>query len=163
MSDEETFNSLMQNSNGNLNQLVKGNELKSQANNNINSLLPPLRDSSWELDDTTAPDKYKINGLNESVYKELRRSAIEATLDLHGKTVVEAHTALNNFLCNVSDQHFTGVEIIHGRGAHSGKDGGVLKNTVRNWLMKTAIVKAYCEPLKNNGAVLVRLRNNRRF
>ena len=75
------------------------------------------------------------SGVQARTRQRLRRGQLrpEATLDLHGMTRHEAHTALERFLARV---HATGkrcVLVIHGIGRGSAT-GGVLRQALPGWL-----------------------------
>jgi len=82
-------------------------------------------------------------GLQHSVLRKLRRGqfSVEAELDLHGMTVVEARQALAEFL-----QARPGrcVRIIHGKGNSSAGRLPVLKGKVNHWLRQRREVLAFC-------------------
>ena len=121
------------------------------------TLLPP--DSDRPLDNV--PDVHRANGIGERDLQKMRRATPEAELDLHGLTIEEAYTTLDNFLQGAQARHCKTVEIIHGRGLH-GDGGGILRAKTRQWLLGSPAVLAYVEPPKNSGAVIVLLRQPRR-
>jgi DNA-nicking Smr family endonuclease len=82
---------------------------------------------------TPALDRYA--GIDRANAERLKRGLhkIEARLDLHGMTQVEAHQALTAFIRTSRDAGRRCVLIITGRGL--GPNGpGVLKNAVPRWL-----------------------------
>ncbi len=62
------------------------------------------------------------------------KEAIEARLDLHGKTQSEAHAALMHFLRSASARGIRLVLVITGKGQRSEREGGVLRRQVPHWL-----------------------------
>jgi DNA-nicking Smr family endonuclease len=85
-----------------------------------------------------------VSGLDRRQALRLRRGqlAIEARLDLHGMTQVEAHRALAGF---VARSHAAGKRVllvVTGKGTRQGDDGspsGVLRRTVPRWLAEPAL------------------------
>ncbi|MGH8211119.1 MAG: Smr/MutS family protein [Steroidobacteraceae bacterium] len=88
---------------------------------------------------------YHRAGVQMSVLRKLRRGhyRVQAEIDLHGLTVVEAKQALRDFLADALDRQFRCVRIIHGKGLRSGPRGPVLKGVVSSVLRKVAPVVAY--------------------
>jgi DNA-nicking Smr family endonuclease len=106
---------------------------------------------------------YIRSGLQHSVIRKLRRGqyAIEAELDLHGATVVQAREAVDAFIKTAQDQHKRVVRIIHGKGNSSEGKLPVLKGKVNSWLHQKSEVLAFCSARQNDGgtgAVYVLLR-----
>jgi DNA-nicking Smr family endonuclease len=82
-------------------------------------------------------------GIDARLLRSLRRGdfSIQARLDLHGMTQLEAREAVDRFL---SDSRRTGkrcVLIVHGRGLHSQDQLPVLKARLREWLSQKRIGK----------------------
>lgn len=75
-----------------------------------------------------------------SLSRRMRRSVargkqeIDARLDLHGLTQVQAHSALLHFLRNASARDAKLVLVITGKGARGDGEPGVLKRQVPQWL-----------------------------
>jgi DNA-nicking Smr family endonuclease len=99
--------------------------------------------------------------------RALRRGDLrpEATLDLHGKTAVEASLALESFVRGALAGGRRCVLVVHGRGHHSAQDGPVLRPLVarllggplsRNVLAFTAAPRQ----LGGEGATIVLLRRS---
>jgi DNA-nicking Smr family endonuclease len=99
--------------------------------------IEPSRQASASLPEL-APGQ--AIGLDKATAERLRRGElpIEARLDLHGMTQVQAHEALGRFLASSQAQQRRCVLIITGKGwrpdsaADSGK--GVLRSAVPRWL-----------------------------
>lgn len=107
-------------------------------------------------------------GLQHAVIRKLRRGqyAIEAELDLHGATSVQAREAVNAFLKKARDQEKRVVRIIHGKGNTSIGKMPVLKGKVNSWLRQKGEVLAFCSARPNDGgtgAVYVLLKRTEIF
>ena len=76
-----------------------------------------------------------VAGVDRRTAERLKRGqlAVEATLDLHGRTQAEAHQAVEAFLdrCQSAGKRY--VMILPGRG-HRHEDGGVLRRNLPLWL-----------------------------
>ena len=82
----------------------------------------------------------QFSGIDRANAERLKRGLhpIEARLDLHGKTQVEAHRALAAFIHSESDAGRRCVLVITGRGL--GPSGpGVLKSAVPRWLEEVGL------------------------
>jgi len=82
----------------------------------------------------------RFSGIDRANAERLKRGhyAIEARLDLHGKTQAEAHHALAAFVYRSSEAGQRCVLVITGRGL--GPNGpGVLKSAVPRWLEDPAL------------------------
>jgi len=130
----------------------------------MNSLLS----DEYEPADVETGDEllYTRPGLQLSVIRKLRRGqyAIEAELDLHGATVVQAREAVDSFLKNARDRDKRVVRIIHGKGRSSEGKMPVLKGKVNSWLRQKDEVLAFCSARPNDGgtgAVYVLLKRAR--
>jgi DNA-nicking Smr family endonuclease len=88
---------------------------------------------------------YHRAGVPMTVLRKLRRGQyrVQAEMDLHGMTVVEAKQALRDFLAEALDRQFRCVRIIHGKGLRSGHRGPVLKGAVSSVLRRVGAVVAY--------------------
>ncbi|MEX1080875.1 MAG: Smr/MutS family protein [Halofilum sp. (in: g-proteobacteria)] len=84
-------------------------------------------------------------GIQHRVWHRLRRGkyTIEAELDLHGMTRVEAATALEQFMRECRQRRLGCVRIVHGKGRRSSDQGPVLKPAVANWLRRRNEVLAF--------------------
>jgi DNA-nicking Smr family endonuclease len=88
-------------------------------------------------------------------YKTLRKLrkgqyTIEATLDLHGMTVENAHLAVNRFLQDCYRQGARVILIIHGKNRYSEKP--ILKNKLNYWLRGVEVVLAFCSAAPGDGS-----------
>ncbi|MDA1088868.1 MAG: Smr/MutS family protein [Proteobacteria bacterium] len=92
---------------------------------------PPSQPASHDLSHGEAP------GLDRRTQTKMRRGQvdIEARIDLHGMTQIQAHRALGGFLFDNQAMGRRSVLVITGKGR--GKDGGgegVLREAVPRWL-----------------------------
>ncbi len=96
---------------------------------------------------------YARPGLQHTVIRKLRRGqyAIEAELDLHGATVVQAREAVNSFIKSARNRNKRVVRIIHGKGNTSAGKMPVLKGKVNSWLRQKGEVLAFCSARPNDG------------
>jgi len=106
-------------------------------------------------------------GRGPDLIRDLKRGKwpIQASLDLHGCTLDEARTRLEQFLQSCLAHHVRCIQIVHGKGLGSKNGAPVLKDSVRRWLTQFAHVLAYIECAEQNGgsgAVQVLLRLPRR-
>ena len=105
-------------------------------------------------------------GIQVSILQKLRRGhfPVEATLDLHGLTSVEASSRVQNFLQESRTLGRSVVRIIHGKGHGSIGRQPVLKTRVRQLLQEISFVLAFCSvrPQEGgSGAVNVLLKKSR--
>ncbi len=106
---------------------------------------------------------YMAPGLQHNVLKKLRKGqfGLDAEIDLHGLSSVEAKRQLLHFLHNSVEDGCRCVHIIHGKGYRSEGNHPVLKNNLNLWLRQHQHVQAFCSaPPKDGGtgAVFVLLR-----
>lgn len=99
----------------------------------------------------------------EAVLTKLRRGqyAVDAEIDLHGLTAVQAKQALRDFIVESVARHWRCVRVIHGKGRRSGPRGPVLKSIVFHWLQRSDHVLAFgsARPVDGgSGALYVLLR-----
>lgn len=107
--------------------------------------------------------RFRRPGVSEAVLKRLRRGeyAVDAEIDLHGMTSIEARAAMKIFIEQAVSRQMTCVRIVHGKGRRSGPRGPVLKNVVNQWLQRTNAVLAFGSPPPvhgGSGAVYVLLK-----
>ena len=119
------------------------------------AVMDSLLSDDYEPADIETGDEllYARPGLQHVVIRKLRRGqyAIEAELDLHGATVVQAREAVNDFLRNAQEKHQRVVRIIHGKGKSSEDKLPVLKGKVNSWLRQKNAVLAFCSARPNDG------------
>ncbi len=141
----------------------------------------PARDEPQEVDDplsdpilwgeVTADEEelvYIKPGMGRTTLRKLRRGfwGIQAELDLHGMTRVEARQQLTAFLNTCKEQRRRCVRIIHGKGLGSKNHAPVLRTSVRHWLMQRDEVLAFCQARAidgGSGAALVLLKSPAKF
>ena len=104
-------------------------------------------------------------GLQHKTLRKLRRGefSIEAELDLHGQTKIEARQAIVQFLHYCRNQGLRCARIIHGKGHGSHQKRPVLKQYVNHWLRQRDEVLAFCtaRPVDGGtGAVYVLLKRH---
>jgi DNA-nicking Smr family endonuclease len=124
------------------------------------SLLPPADPASVSSGDELS---FRRPHIAEAVLLRLRRGqfSVEAEIDLHGLTGLEAKGALRDFITESSDRRLSCVRVIHGKGRRSGPRGPVLKNVVNHWLQRSDSVLAFGSARAvdgGSGAVYVLLR-----
>ncbi|PIV23838.1 MAG: DNA mismatch repair protein MutS [Hydrogenophilales bacterium CG03_land_8_20_14_0_80_62_28] len=104
-------------------------------------------------------------GLSRQSLRRLRRGEwlIQAELDLHGLTKVEAKIELAEFLHECKHQWLRCVRIIHGKGLRSPNKEPVLKLHVRHWLTQRDEVLAFvtARPVDGGGGATVVLLKGR--
>ncbi|HEY6927153.1 MAG TPA: Smr/MutS family protein [Steroidobacteraceae bacterium] len=96
---------------------------------------------------------YHRAGLQMSVLKKLRRGhyRVQAEIDLHGLTAVEAKQVLRDFLAGALERRLRCVRIVHGKGLRSGHRGPVLKGVVSSVLRRVGPVVAYVSARQVDG------------
>lgn len=97
------------------------------------SPLPPRRPLRLETENGRVSGR--ADGVNRSQVSALRsgKVRVEATLDLHGDTVVAAMPRLEKFLLDAARDRRRCVLVVHGKGLHS--DGvAVLRDAVQSAL-----------------------------
>ena len=96
---------------------------------------------------------YHRAGVQMSVLKKLRRGhyRVQAEIDLHGLTVIEAKQVLRDFLASALERRLRCVRIIHGKGLRSGHRGPVLKGVVSSVLRRVGPVVAYVSARQVDG------------
>jgi DNA-nicking Smr family endonuclease len=99
------------------------------------------------------PGSYLRLGNGPDVLKNLKRRKwpITASLDLHGATLDEARTRLEQFLQSCLAHRVKCIRIVHGKGYGSREGTPVLKDSVRRWLTQFDAVIAFAECNEQNG------------
>jgi DNA-nicking Smr family endonuclease len=97
--------------------------------------------------------RYLRPGIQSSSLQKLRRGhfPIEATLDLHGLTSIEASIRLREFLHASQFAGRSCVRIVHGKGYGSSGGRPVLKSIVRQLLEGAGFVLAFCSARPRDG------------
>lgn len=111
-------------------------------------VLRDMMSDPVDLSDIEIGDEllFTRNGIQHKTFKKLRRGeyAIEAELDLHGKTIEQARVTIADFLLKCQQQDLRCVRIIHGKGHGSFNKQPVLKTHVNHWLRQRDDVLAFC-------------------
>jgi len=123
------------------------------------SIHPPLLDLHLEGGDEAA---WRRSGISQSTLRDLRRGrwVVQAQIDLHGMTRVEAREALVDFLVHCRGSGRRCVRVVHGKGLGSPGQEPVLKKLVHGWLAQRREVLAFCQARPADGgagAVIVLL------
>ncbi len=82
--------------------------------------------------------------------------SIQAQIDLHGLSRVEARAAVEEFIARMSGERSCCVKIVHGRGINSPSDRAVLKENLQQWLATRRMshhVVAYASAPYTDGGV----------
>ena len=96
---------------------------------------------------------WKKDGVQPRVFRRLAQGKypIEATLDLHQRTLKEARDDVFRFISSSSRNGFRSVVIAHGRGDRS-DDPAKLKSYVAHWLMQlTDVIGFHSAPRRDGG------------
>ncbi|MGY6038228.1 DNA endonuclease SmrA [Aeromonas sp. AE23HZ002T15] len=109
---------------------------------------------------------FKRDGVQEGVYKKLRlgKYELQASLDLHQKTLNEARTALVQFIADCEVRDIRCLLILHGKGERS-TPRAMLKSHVSAWLPQLPAVMAMHSAERRHGgsgALYVLLRKSER-
>lgn len=96
---------------------------------------------------------FRRPGISDAVFRRLRRGgyAIEAEIDLHGLTALEAARALRSFVLDAVTEGLGCVRVVHGRGLGSGSRGPVLKAQVDHSLRLWEEVLAFVTTQSRHG------------
>ncbi len=96
---------------------------------------------------------YLRDGMARLTLRKLRGGhwVIQAELDLHGLSSIEARVQLAEFLSRCQKRGQRCVRIIHGKGLRSPNKEPVLKVKVKHWLMQRDEVLAFCQALPQDG------------
>ena len=96
---------------------------------------------------------WKKDGVQPRVFRRLVQGKypIEATLDLHQRTLKEARDDVFRFISSSSRNGFRSVVIAHGRGDR-GDDPAMLKSYEAQWLVQlTDVIGYHSAPRRNGG------------
>ncbi len=98
--------------------------------------------------------EWKKDGVQVAVFEKLRKDGygVEASLDLHRKTVKEARELVYRFFANASAKGWRCVLLSPGKGELS-KTPGRLKSYLRAWLVEHPEVIAFCSAQRYHGGV----------
>jgi DNA-nicking Smr family endonuclease len=97
-------------------------------------------------------------GLDRRLLKKLRQGffAVQAHLDLHGKTRAEARLLVEQFIVDSRVRGRRCVLIVHGRGLNSKDQVPVLKESLKVWLARGRIARSvlgFCSARPSDGGV----------
>ena len=144
----------------------KPRPIPKQAHLDKQRLMEELFISPTENEDMQAGDilSYAQEGLQNKTFKKLKRGQyrIDAELDLHGMTRIDAQEQLNIFIAEVRHHGCRCVRIIHGKGYGSSNNGPVIKPLVNTWLRRRKEILAFCSARPadgGTGAVYVLLKS----
>lgn len=120
---------------------------------------PPPEDSGFAVSDHASDVGsddhlfYSKGGLQDKKLRKLQRGqiAFSAHLDLHGKSIEQAGTALTKFLQRQQCNRSNCVLVIHGRGYRSAEQKPILKRYVNQWLRQHDAVLAFCSAQPGDG------------
>ena len=137
---------------------------RTRAPGGRSSGLPELAESEWTSD--VGPGdvlSFAREGVRRREIERLRRGRfeVEADLDLHGRIVADAVTALDSFLADSRRRGRRCVRIVHGKGFGSRSGRPIMKAHVDRWLRARSEVLAFCSatpPDGGTGALYVLLR-----
>ena len=109
---------------------------------------------------------FKGEGVQIKTFRTLQRGAIpiEATLDLHRRTSVEAYDEFQAFIERAKLKQQRSVLIVHGKGLSSSAQKPILKSLVYEWLLEHREVLAFHSAKPKDGgtgAVYVLIRRGR--
>ncbi len=106
-----------------------------------------------ELIESSDTLSYRGPGLQDSVWRKLRRGAyrVRAELDLHGMNRGDAQLAVSMFLAECQSRDVRCVRIIHGKGNRSPNTGPVIKTLLDSWLRRRSDVIAFCSARPHDG------------
>lgn len=102
--------------------------------------------------ETKIPSKQSPN-MDAKHFRRMSRGRMhpEATLDLHGMTVAEAHPALANFILTAAQRQLRLVLVITGKGKGRADSGpvpervGVLRQSLPQWLRQPPLAQTILE------------------
>ncbi len=102
-------------------------------------------------------------GLPTDVLRKLKRGQwiVQASLDLHGLSTVNARSELARFLGHARHSGIRCVQIVHGKGTRSPNNIALIRNKVRHSLSQRDEVLAFCDAAPadgGSGAVVVLLK-----
>lgn len=118
-------------------------------------VLKDMMSDPYDLSELETGDELHFcrQGIQQKTFKKLRRGefSLEAELDLHGKTVEEARSAIASFLLRCKQQGLRCIRVIHGKGHGSFNKQPILKSHVNHWLRQRDEVLAFCSARPADG------------
>ncbi|MEO6958686.1 MAG: Smr/MutS family protein [Burkholderiaceae bacterium] len=115
--------------------------------------LPTIADRHGAVRLNRDETRFVKAGCGPDLIKGLKRGKwpIGASLDLHGATLDQARTRLDEFLESCITHQIKCVRVVHGKGYGSKDGASVLKQNVRRWLTQISAVLAYVECANQDG------------
>lgn len=112
---------------------------------------------SMEYVELVKPDDvfaYCKDGVQQGVYRNLRlgKYQLDATLNLLGKSLVEARSALQQFIYECHTRGVRTLLIQHGMGRHSKPHPAILRSYVFKWLPTFSVVLAAHTAQRQHGS-----------
>lgn len=148
--------------------------LQLRAQTEENEALAELSDlvagrSGFDITDTDEYLEGTVNGLDIRLVRKLRTGEFsrQAALDLHGMTSEAAQIEVENFILGAVRTGLRCVLIVHGRGRNSPRQIPVLKDRLKQWLIRAKLgrlVLAFATARPHDGgpgAMYVLLRRDR--
>lgn len=133
----------------------KPRPIPKQAHLDEQRVMEELFISPTEHEDIQAGDilSYAQEGLQNKTFKKLKRGQyrIDAEIDLHGMTRIDAQEQLNIFIAEARHHGCRCVRIIHGKGYGSSNNGPVIKPLVNTWLRRRKEILAFCSARPADG------------
>lgn len=125
---------------------------------------PVIRERAFQ-EPKTEPGKRASGSIPQKRIKQLKQQKIpiEATLDLHGMTMIRAHDAVQRFILSAWKNEYRCIEVITGIGKLEGT--GQLKRFFPLWIQEPSlnqyILHLEINPVSRGGSYLVLLRRNK--
>ena len=132
------------------------------------ALRESLAGGEWDGELETGEElSFAREGIGAHTLRKLRRGhwIVQAEIDLHGLTSVDAREVVTGFLAQCARKGLRCVRIVHGKGLRSRNRQPVLKQKVAAWLMQRDEILAFCQarPAEGGGgAVVVLLKGGRK-
>ncbi len=117
------------------------------------SLHGPSEPSTDGIEQLGEGVAYRRATLPKHVFRDLRNSrySIEAELDLHGLSMLNAKRELREFIVLSAKQRLGCIRVVHGKGKRSGPAGPILKGAVQHWLSQWEEVLAFVSAQPRDG------------
>jgi DNA-nicking Smr family endonuclease len=117
------------------------------------SLLGPSEPSTDGIEQLGEGVAFRRSILPKRVFRDLRggRFSIEAEIDLHGLSMLNAKRELREFVVNAAIRQLGCVRVVHGKGKRSGPGGPILKGAVQHWLAQWEEVLAFVSAQPRDG------------
>lgn len=111
---------------------------------------------SDEIPTVRSSDKlfYIKRNLPQKVLQKLKKGQYnhEDCLDLHGLTIKEAKSLLDDFIQECFDANYFCIMVIHGKGRQN-FDNPILKNQVNIWLRMKPEILAFSQAINKHGGL----------